>query len=100
MGPWIWPVSLDSGVLALRPIAFSSLMAGTWKDPPDGASYFSSILADCCILVSQFNNVFITFVRRSGNMIAYFLARHAFYHLMNIFGFFKKKTPRLRFLLL
>lgn len=47
------------------------------KTPSNGASYFSSILADCRILVSQFNNVFVAFIRRSGNMIADFLARHA-----------------------
>lgn len=43
----------------------------------DGRSYLSSIIMDCRLLVHAFDYVTLSFVRRTGNAVADFLARNA-----------------------
>ncbi|XP_057428231.1 uncharacterized protein LOC130721452 [Lotus japonicus] len=48
-----------------------------WKKPPDGRNYLATIFSDCFQLCRSLDLVSVVFVRRSGNVVADFLARNA-----------------------
>ncbi|XP_057418236.1 uncharacterized protein LOC130712417 [Lotus japonicus] len=48
-----------------------------WKKPPDGRNYLATILNDCFQYCRSFDFISLSFVRRPGNTVADYLARHA-----------------------
>ncbi|XP_057433855.1 uncharacterized protein LOC130726575 [Lotus japonicus] len=48
-----------------------------WKKPLDGRNYLATILSDCFQLSRSLDFVYVVFIRRSGNVVADFLARNA-----------------------
>ena len=50
----------------------------SWKKKKKDSSYFGTVLQDCYILIPNFDVFSISFVRRTGNCAADFLARNSF----------------------
>lgn len=77
-----WAMSLASQI-GIRRSCFSIdciQLFKRWKKRPDGGSYLVSIASDCRLLSSHFDFVDLSFVRRSDNYVAEFLARHTFFY--------------------
>ena len=50
----------------------------SWKKKKEDSSYFGTVLQDCFRLMPNFDSLAMSFVRRTGNCAADFLARNSF----------------------
>ncbi|XP_057444542.1 uncharacterized protein LOC130736769 [Lotus japonicus] len=74
-----WAIELAIN-LGFRRVCFETdclTLFQMWKKPPDGRNYLATIFSDCFQLCCSLDFVSVVFVRRSGNVVADFLARNA-----------------------
>ncbi|XP_057432151.1 uncharacterized protein LOC130724903 [Lotus japonicus] len=74
---WSMQLTIDLGFRRILLETDCLQLFKAWKAKEAGRSYLSSIISDCRFLVSAFDYVNLSFVRRTGNTVADFLARNA-----------------------
>ncbi|XP_057452921.1 uncharacterized protein LOC130744783 [Lotus japonicus] len=74
---WTMQLATDLGFRRITLETNCLQLFNTWRSQEEGRSYLSSIISDCRILISAFDYVSVSFVRRTGNTVADFLARNS-----------------------
>ncbi|XP_057444474.1 uncharacterized protein LOC130736693 [Lotus japonicus] len=73
---WTMQLAIDLGFRRICVETDCVYLFRSWHATGEGRSYLSSILRDCRLLLSGFDHFTVSFVRRTGNVVADFLAKN------------------------